>query len=71
MAGEATSTAGETTSSIPHISISIILGPLSMQYNGPPEFLDKLPGIIAQLQEFETVLRPPPPTPTAPPPPPQ
>lgn len=53
MAGE-----GSTTSApVPVISIVINLGPLSIKYDGPPEFLDKLPGIITELGKFEALLQ--------------
>ena len=37
-------------------------GPLNIDYTGPPDFLDKLPGIIVELGKFETLLRPPAPS---------
>ena len=62
MAGEVQTPTGTSSSEIPHISIVISLGPLTINYNGPPDFLDKLPGIIVELGKFETLSRPPQPT---------
>lgn len=60
MAGETAGAAGESGSaSVPIISININLGPLLIKYDGPPEFLDKLPGIIAELAKFPFQLPPP------------
>ena len=53
MAGETSRAAGESGSTgAPFISIQINLGSLLIKYDGPPEFLDKLPGIIAELAKF-------------------
>ena len=58
MAGEGQAPTGTTPPPIVSISLQISLGPLSIKY-GPPDFLDKLPGIIAELGRFETLLNPP------------
>jgi hypothetical protein len=59
MAGEVLTPTGASSSTILPISIQISLGPLTINYNGPPDFLDKLPGIIVELGKFEALSRPP------------
>jgi hypothetical protein len=46
----------------PQVKIIIVIGAITLNYEGPQEFLKDLPAILGELQKFEAVLDRPRPT---------